>query len=256
MICKDIINKYLSYLEQSFVIENTRTGCRIITPFIGYNGESITFYVDQLGDNLRITDKGNTLIDLEIKDIHIDSGKEKEIFDDLLNLYELKEESGRIVVDTDIQNLPHFLALYINALQSLYCMEYISSPARLKPFTQIVHEYCELNKLIHQYKYRIKLGAVNYTIDITSMEVKNLIQTIGTNIQMKSYMKDYTEGKIIPFLTLELEKYLQERTKFYRVILYEDEVNWDNESMALMEDYSDEIIKWTERKKLEKLLTI
>lgn len=256
MICKDIIDNYLSYLKQSFVTENTTTGCRIITPFIGFNGESIIFYVEQYGENLRITDKGNTLIDLEVKDVHIDSGKEKEIFDDILNLYEIKEESGRIIVDTNIEKLSYHLILYINALQSLYCMEYISAPARFKPFTQTVHEYCELNKLMHEYKYRITLGVVKYTIDIVSMDTKNLIQTIGTNIQMKSYMKDYTEGKIFPFLTLALEKYSLERNRFYKVVLYEDEVQWDNESMALMEDYSDLILKWTERKKLEKLLTV
>ncbi len=256
MICKGIIKNYLTFLEESFHIEETPNGCRIITPFIGFNGESITFYIEQQENFLKLTDKGNTLIDLEIKHIQVDSDKEKEIFDEILKLYEVYEESGKIVVYTDENNLAYNLSLYINALQSLYSMEYMTPPARLKPFNKTVREYCKLNKLEHKYLLPIKIGTMPYTIDIMSIDFKNLIQTVGTSIDVRSHMRTFTKEKMVPFLTLELEKYAEEKKKYYRVAIYEDELSWDDESLLLMTDYSDDIIKWTDRKKLEPLLTV
>ena len=49
---------------------------------------------------------------------------------------------------------------------------------------------------------------------------------------------------------------MPEKEKYYRVVMYEDSITWDEQSMGLMEDYSDDLLKWSERRRLETLLTV
>jgi hypothetical protein len=46
---------------------------------------------------------------------------------------------------------------------------------------------------------------------------------------------------------------------YYRVIIYDETVEWDNQSIGLMEDFSDDLLTWKntkKEKKLERLLTV
>ena len=79
MNCKDIVIKYLKSLELNFITEPTEIGCHVITPFMGFNGEPIHFYVEEYSGFLRLTDAGNSLLDLKTLDIDVSNGKEKEI---------------------------------------------------------------------------------------------------------------------------------------------------------------------------------
>lgn len=254
MKCKDIIEKYLSFLKENFIVKETHLGCYIITPYIGYNGESIDIYIEELGGGVfRITDSGNTLVDLSTINVDVNSGKGKEIFKELLELYEINEEAGELFVNVyNIDDLPKKLNLFINAINSILCLEYLKMPAREKKFSQIVHEYCSLNDLKHYYQRQIVIRNVKHTIDISSIDLKNLIQTIGTTIDIPSTMKRFTEVKIFPFV--EIETSPTERDKYYRVVIYDDSIEWDNESTAIMENHSDELLSWKEREKLRDIL--
>lgn len=257
MICKDIIKNYLSFLKESFIVEETNRGCHITTPFIRYDGEIIDIYIEQLdSDRLRLTDAGNTLMDLEVVNINVNFGREQELFLELLKLFEIYEESGELYYDTNLKMLPQKLSIFINALQSISDLEYLKTPSRLKSFHQIVHEYCVMNQFEHKYLYQLPIGDGIYTIDVSSIDIKNLIQTFGTQVEIPRNMVRFTEQKIFPYLLMETDKYKIEKEKYYRYAMYDDSIDWDNQSMALMEDYTDDIIKWSERKKLEPLLTI
>ena len=257
MICKDIIKNYLSFLKESMVVEETNRGCHIITPFIRYDNEAVDVYIEQLDSNrLRLTDAGNTLMDLEVVNVSVNFGKEQEIFLNLLKLFDIYEESGELYLDTNLEEFSSKLSTFINALQSISDLEYLKAPSRLKSFHQVVHEYCVMNELKHKYLYQLTIGDGRYTVDVSSEDLKNLIQTIGTQVEIPRSMIRFTEQKVFPFLLMELEKYKIEKDKYYRVVMYEDSIAWDDQSMALMEDYSDDILKWSERKRLETLLTV
>lgn len=259
MICKDIIKKYLSHLQESFIVKQTELGCHIITPFMAFNGEPINFYIEEIPSGLRLTDAGNTLMDLKTIHIDIDSGKEEEIFSEILHLYEVGEHDNEIIVDTSLEQLADRLVLYINGLQAIYNMEYLTIPSRKKTFHQTVHDYCETNELKHKYMQKIKLGYVEDTIDIVSIDFKNLIQTIGIVGESLQNMKTFAEKKLILFIKLEIPKFVSEKEEYERVIIYDESINWDNQCMSLMEDFSDKLFTWSDtkkEKKLEKLLTV
>jgi len=255
MKCKDIIEKYLSFLRENFIVEETDLGCYIITPHIGYNGEPIDLYIEEAGGGIfRLTDSGNTLVDLSTVNVEVNSGKGKEIFEELLRLYEIKEEMGELFIELDsIEELPRKLNSFIDVIHSILDLEYLKVPAREKKFSWMVHEYCSLNDLKHHYMKQIAIRNVKHTIDILSIDFKNLIQTIGTSTEVPSTMKRFTEVKIFPFI--EIETNPQEREKYYRAVIYDDSIKWDNESMAIIENHSDELFSWKERKKLRSLLT-
>ncbi len=255
MKCKDIIEKYLAFLKENFIVKKTELGCYIISPYISYRGEPIDIYIEELEKGIfRITDSGNTLVDLSTINIDVNSGKIKEIFEELLELYELKEEGGELFVEVNrLEDLPKKLSMFINALHSILDLEYLKTPARERKFSYLVHEYCSLNNLKHYYQKQIIIRRVKHTIDITSLDLKNLIQTIGTTLDIPSNMKRFTEVKIFPFV--EMEAIPEQKEKYYRVVLYDDTISWDSESMALMETHSDEIFGWKEREKLKDILT-
>jgi hypothetical protein len=260
MHCKDIVKKYLKELEINFITEPTDFGCHIITPFMGFNGEAIHFYVEEYDGFLRLSDAGNSLLDLKTLDIDISSGKEKEIYDEILRLYTVGESDGEIILDTKIDELSKKLIFYINALQSIYNLEFIKTPSRKKKFVQTIREYCIVNELKHLYLEKITIGNnIIEPIDLMSKDHKNLIQTVGTTVEIQSSMRKFAETKIIPFIYLELPKYKKFKDKYYRVIIYDETVDWDENTIYQMEEVSEEIITWDKtkkEKKLEKLLTV
>ena len=259
MICKEIIKNYLSHLQKSFIVKQTELGCHIITPFMAFNGEPINFYIEEIPGGLRLTDAGNTLMDLKTIHIDVDSGKEEQVYSEILHLYEVGEQDNEIIVDTSLEQLADRLILYINGLQALYNMEYLTIPSRKKTFHQTVHDYCETNELKHKYMQKIKVGDVEDTIDIMSIDFKNLIQTMGIVAEFPQNMKAFAEKKLFIFMKFEIPKYISEKEKYKRIIIFDESINWDNQCMSLMEDFSDKLITWNNTKKekeLEKLLTI
>ena len=82
-----------------------------------------------------------------------------------------------------------------HALINSRVLVYLKQPSRAKKFNQMVHEYCDYNKLEHNYLHQINIANVPYTIDITSVDYSNLIQTVGTYTELRSsQMQNFMEG--------------------------------------------------------------
>ena len=156
-----------------------------------------------------------------------------------------------IVKDTKIDSLGNDLLNYINALHMFSDLEYLSTSARTKSFSDQVHEYCNKYKLKHSFRMGINIKGFVYHLDIVDFKEKNLIQTNGVPTDETATMRNHTIIKTFPFVEIELAKI----ERYYRVIMYDDNINWDSGSMVLMENHSDDLIKWREKKKLEALLT-
>jgi len=252
MNCKDIVEKYLSELKSNFITEPTKYGCNVITPYMAFNGEPLSFYVEEKGEYLRITDGGNTLLDLKTINVNTNSGNERELYTEILKLYQIGETNGEIFVDADINNFAQRLIFYLDAIHSLYDLEFFVKPSRRKSFHKAVSEYCDVNDLKCDYLKTITIGTFEHTIDIMSKNHANLIQTVGTT-EIQPTLKAFAGKKMFPFLELEIPKYKTEKDKYDRVVIYDEIIDWDVQSMDLMKEFSDNIYTWKNTKK-EKIL--
>ncbi|MDP2845279.1 MAG: DUF1828 domain-containing protein [Candidatus Methanoperedens sp.] len=247
--CMEHIQQYLSFLRESFTFKSTEQGCMIYTPFIGYDGDPVSFYINEIDDgNYIIRDMGDTLLYLEMFGIDATRGGNKEIFENILSIYNVKELNDEISLKTSKDKLGENINSFILALQAIMHLEYRKKPAMPVDFNTKAHLYCNANQLRHKYLYPIQARG-EHVIDIVSIDEKNLIQALGTVLETPSQIKRYTEIKLFPFLELRILE-----RKEYKISLYDDKVLWDNNSMIWMEDYSDEMIKWSERQKLIKVL--
>ncbi len=248
--CEEYIRPYLNFLSESFSFEFTEHGCIIYTPFIGYDGDPISFYIKEIDDKeYIIRDMGDTLLHLEMFGIDVTRGGNKEIFNNILSVYGVAELNDEISLKTSKEKLGEDMNSFILALQAIMNLEYRKTPAKPVDFNKKVHQYCEATQLPHKYQITIRAKG-KHIIDIASIDEKKLVQALGTILETPSQIKRYTEVKLFPYLELMILK-----REEYKVSLYDDEVSWDNDSIALMENYSDDLIKWSDRNKLAKILS-
>jgi len=248
--CEEYIRAYLNFLSESFSFEFTEQGCIIYTPFIGYDGDPIGFYIKETGDGeYLIRDMGDTLLHLQMFGIDITRGGNKELFNNILSIYDVNELNDEIYLKASRENLGDNINSFVLALQAIMHLEYRKTPAKPVDFNKKLHQYCEASQIPHKYQITITAKG-KHIIDISSIDERKLIQAFGTVLETPSQIKRYTEVKLFPFLELELLE-----RKEYKVSLYDEKTSWDIDSMVLMESYSDDVIKWSDRKKLVEILS-
>ena len=243
--CTDYYVQYIEYLQKSFTVEQTPYGCVIYTPNIGYNGDPITLYIFDVSENeCVISDMGETLFNLDIYGINVGRGGYKEIFNNIISIYNVNESNNEISTKTSIENVGKCINSFISAIQAIQNLEFKKMPPKPIAFPKLVHQYYTANQIPHKYKSEITTKSRHF-IDIMSMDGKTLIQAFGTSTETPSDIKRQTEIKLFPFLELKIED-----RKEYKISLYDERVRWDRESIPLMESYSDEMVKWSQKDKI------
>ncbi len=250
MNCQDVVDSYIKYLGDSFTCEEKEDGFIVYTPFIGLDGDPVSFYIREIAPGkLLLTDMGETLFYLEMFGIDVSRGRNKEHFLRILSAYGISEVGGELLLKTNPEKLAQDMNTFILALQAAMHLEFRKTPAKPMDFHKKAHLYCEANQIPHRYQWEIKAKG-RHIIDLVSIDEKVLVQALGTTLETPNQIKRYTEVKLFPFLELKL----LDREE-YKVALYDESVPWDEDSLTLIESYPDEIIKWSERKKLAEVLS-
>jgi len=184
--CEEYIRPYLNFLSESFSFEFTEHGCIIYSPFTGYDGDPISFYIKEIGDGeYIIRDMGDTLLRLEMFGIDVARGGNKEIFNNIISIYGVSELNNEISIKTSKEKLGENINSFMLALQAIMHLEYRKTPVKPLDFNKKVHQYCDANQIPHKYQIMITAKG-RHIIDIASMDEKNLIQALGTVLENPS----------------------------------------------------------------------
>ena len=77
--CQEIIDTYVAWLRRGIQVESVNGSCELTTPFLDRHNDHLQVYVTRSGDDVRVSDDGYILADLEQSGLEISTPKRGEI---------------------------------------------------------------------------------------------------------------------------------------------------------------------------------
>lgn len=148
-----LTDKYISWLKDNFKEKNINENItEISTPFLNRHNDHIVFYAEYLDDEqLLLTDGGETINDLELSGMDINTPKRKQILQTIINRLglHLNKDDNSIYVNTDISKFAKSKHNLIQGILAIDDMFYVSSSYVTSLFLEDVKEFFDMNNIFY-----------------------------------------------------------------------------------------------------------
>lgn len=165
----ELVGQYYDFLkEKSTVLPDEQTGWTAIsTPFLGLFNDVIEIYVKSAGDQLKLSDDGKTLQDLESVGVSLTrSQKRKELLSRILLNYGIHFENNELTVEARPDNFGQKKHNLISAISEIYDLSVLSKHTVASVFREDVQAYLDELDIVYTPDFisRGKTG-MEYTFD-------------------------------------------------------------------------------------------
>lgn len=129
--CKTFIDKYINWLKENFICERGGEWIEITTPFVDKSNDLIQVYMKISEDEIILTDDGNTLGNLEMVGVNINTERRKYELETILNGFGATLRGKEIVIITNKDEFPLY---FNNMIQAILAVDafYLLSQHRVR----------------------------------------------------------------------------------------------------------------------------
>ena len=126
MDCQKFISEFLKSNGENTILKTIDEGkvWSVLTPFLDNHNDFIEIYILKTEDNLRLTDNGYTLANLQMSGVQMNSEKRESIISTVLNDFSVKINSNdEFFVEATTENIcqkKNFLLQAILAVNSMF----------------------------------------------------------------------------------------------------------------------------------------
>lgn len=155
----DRIKEYYSWMmDNTFVRQDEGTGWYAIeTPFPGLFNDNIEIFARKAGDNIELSDDGNTLSNLKMIGVDIArSPKRKELIDSILRNYGIKLQGDELFVSTVEAKFAQVKHGLISAISDISDMEFMAKHTVATVFKEDVGVFLEEQDIIYTPQFIAK----------------------------------------------------------------------------------------------------
>ncbi len=148
---KYLIDSYIDWLKEEISIRELKGGWHeIVTPFLNHRNDMIELYVRQEGEQILISDAGNTLNEVRLSGLELNkSPKRLEELNTIIRSFGLQRNALKeITALTNKQNFPEVKHRFIQAILSIDDMFMLSSPRVENFFIEDITTFFEINEVI------------------------------------------------------------------------------------------------------------
>ncbi|MHC4181154.1 MAG: DUF1828 domain-containing protein [Planctomycetota bacterium] len=151
--CQDLVDAYLAWLRDKIIVADINGICEITTPFLDRHNDRLQIYVQRKGDQLRLTDDGYIIGDLESCGCPLDTSRRQELLDTVLNGFGIREEDGELVAEGSPRDFPKKKHALVQAMLAVNDM-FMTARQRV---TQFFFEDVERFLTDHEVRYSPKV---------------------------------------------------------------------------------------------------
>ncbi len=126
--CQSFVESYLDWLRERITTEEIDGTCEITTPFLDRHNDRLQIYVQRRGGQLRITDDGYIIGDLESCGCVLDTPHRRQMLQTVLNGFGVREEDGELVVEGPERDFPKKKHSLLQAMLTVNDMFMIARP--------------------------------------------------------------------------------------------------------------------------------
>lgn len=242
------LDSYFDWLRNQYKITSLDDGDEISTPFTNFIGDNIRIYTFMVGSNITITDDGNTLNDLDMMGIDMDSKSRQSIITDVLNQYQVKLDDSVLCVTGKVSE---FAPMKQRLLQSILRIGDLVQTRRgivSNIFKEEVSQFLYDNDIQNFSEYTINGGTGNsYVFDFAIAGSKTkplkLVQTMN---------RPTFERVAVESLTFDDIKSVPQKnkTKIESIIIYNDAENkLPTKAKNVATRYGTQLVPWSKTEK-------
>jgi len=180
------VDDYYNWLrEKTYIQKGTSTDWFLInTPFVGAFNDTIEIYAQKIGNQLILSDNGETMSNLELQGLHIQgSKKRRNILDSILLNYGVKNESDELKIDSNIENFSQAKHNFLSAIIEINDLYVLSHHNVASIFKDDVRSYLESKDIIFTPDF-ISKGATglefNFDFQIAKKHSEIVIKSFNT----------------------------------------------------------------------------
>lgn len=145
--CEQLVASYLEWLRGRITVADINGVCEITTPFLDRHNDLLQIYVEPSNGNLRLTDDGYILGDLESSGFTIDTNKRRDMLRLVLNGFGVEERDGELLVETSIEKFPQKKHALVQAMLAVNDMFMTARPHVATLFLQDVELFLEAHEV-------------------------------------------------------------------------------------------------------------
>lgn len=180
------MDNYYNWLrEKTFIQKDTNTDWFLInTPFIGAFNDTIEIYAQKNGSQLKLSDNGETMSNLELQGLQIQGSRRRRILlDAILHNYGVKVENNDLIIETNIENFSQSKHNFLSAIIEINDLYVLSKHNVASIFKEDVRNYLESQEIIFTPDF-ISKGSTglefNFDFQIAQRDKEIVIKSFNT----------------------------------------------------------------------------
>lgn len=146
------MDDYYNWLrEKTFIQKDSDTEWYLInTPFLGAFNDTIEIYAQKKGTQLRLSDNGETMSNLELQGLHVQGSKKRRAFLDMILLnYGVRSDKDELTIEANIENFSQCKHNMLSAIIEINDLYVLSKPNVTSIFKEDVRGYLEALDIIY-----------------------------------------------------------------------------------------------------------
>tara|TARA_R110000744_G_scaffold132828_1_gene241118 strand:- start:46 stop:828 length:783 start_codon:yes stop_codon:yes gene_type:complete len=242
------VDEYYNWLrEKTFIQQGATTDWFLIsTPFMGAFNDSIEIYAKRNGDQLTLSDNGETMANLELQGLHIQGSKRRrDLLDSILLNYGLQSINNELLIETNLEKFSQSKHNFLSAIIEVNDLYVLSNNNVASIFKEDVRNYLDSQDIIYTPDF-ISKGATglefNFDFQIAQKNKEIVIKSFNTvNKQnLSTFLFSWEDIKPVR------EKSTKKDVRAIAVI-NDSEKNVKNEFLDALKSKNANYILWSER---------
>lgn len=180
------VDNYYNWLrEKTFIQKDLTTDWYLInTPFIGAFNDTIEIYAQKNGSQLKLSDNGETISNLEIQGLQIQGSKRrKSLLDSILINYGVKINNDELIIETNIDKFSQSKHNFLSAIIEINDLYVLSNHNVASIFKEDVRNYLDSQDIIFTPDF-ISKGSTglefNFDFQIAQRDKEIVIKSFNT----------------------------------------------------------------------------
>lgn len=180
------VDDYYNWLrEKTYIHNDNNTGWFLInTPFVGAFNDCIEIYAQKKGNNLFLSDNGETISNLELQGLSFQgSRRRKEILETILLNYGIKNNRDELIIESSLEKFSQSKHNFLSAIIEINDLYVLSKHNVASVFKEDVRNFLEEKNIIFTPDF-ISKGTTglefNFDFQIAKMNSEIVIKSFNT----------------------------------------------------------------------------
>lgn len=248
LTCSQIVDSTIAHLNGQFLIQPLDDGCLVITPFMDAERAPVELFVREVDNEFLLTDEGNITNQLFLNGLTVEENPE--LIQGIVTIAHTNEVDFRdseLFVRASRENIGEALQNLASAIQAVSFLQYKKSHRLRVSFDEEVERLLISNNIKYEYKYSLRGLANTHTVPFYMNSSRNvLLEPIFAD----SVSSARNKAKKVAYEWGDIQR--QHGGLYKYLVILDDqktrqrEVWHDPEAMSALQNYSTDVLFWTE----------